>query len=179
MRSFLLFLGVIALFSFSKAPERIAWSDSLPLHWKDFKGSPLSTDTYAASSATGLSQGYELDGNGVLNKEGTSVVAHFYPEFSWYKVKDTSLFLLRHERAHFDITEIHARKLRKRINEFAFTENSKEEITALYNQVEKERQVMQKQFDQETNHSRNKVQEEVWEKLIAKMLESYWMYTAN
>jgi len=177
MRLLLSFFVVIL--AFLNTPDRIAWSQDKPLDWKHFKGSPLTTDTYAASSATGLSQGYELDGNGVLNKSGTKVTAHFYPEFSWYKAKDTSRLLLRHERAHFDITEIHARKLRKRISEFTFTSNSKEEITALYNQVEKERQVMQKQFDQETNHSRNKEQEVAWENIIAKMLENYWVYSED
>lgn len=157
-------------------PERVAWSADVKIDWSQFTGMPNTTSGYAATSSTGLSQSYELDGRGYLNKEGTTITAHFYPEFSWYRVKDTTTYLLNHERAHFDITEIHARKLRKRISEYVFTSNSKNEIKRLYNQVEKERQVMQSQFDSETNHSRNRVQEDIWRKVILKMLEEYRMY---
>jgi hypothetical protein len=158
-------------------PERLAWDADEKINWSQFTGLPNTTSGYAATSSTGLSQAYELDGRGYLNKEGTTITAHFYPKFSWYRAKDTSAYLLNHERAHFDITEIHARKLRKRISEYAFTANSKEEIKRLYNQVEKERQAMQGQFDLETNHSRNRTQEEIWRKVIRKMLEEYWEYT--
>ncbi|RMB63879.1 DUF922 domain-containing protein [Dokdonia sinensis] len=180
IRSFSYILGILCSFlcvSAGAPPERLAWDEDRILTWNDFKGAPQTVDGFAASSSTGISQAYEIDSEGYLNKPGTKVTAHFYPEFSWYQTKDTSDHLLNHERAHFDITEIYARKLRERILEFKFTSNSKAEIQALYNQVEKERQAMQQQFDLETNHSRNHSQELAWHKEIYKMLEEYWVYT--
>tara|TARA_R110002051_G_scaffold10175_2_gene38511 strand:- start:3718 stop:4260 length:543 start_codon:yes stop_codon:yes gene_type:complete len=165
------------LLSLKTPPERLAWNADSRVDWPHFKGMPSTTNGYAATSSTGLSQSYEIDGHGFLNKEGTTITAYFYPEFSWFRPKDTTAYLLGHERAHFDITEIYARKLRKRISEFAFSSNSKAEIKALYNQVEEERQVMQSQFDAETDHSRNREQEEIWHIVIRKMLEEYWVYT--
>lgn len=161
------------LLSMGMPPERLAWSPDSRVDWHQFKGMPNNTDGYAATSSTGLSQSYEIDGHGYLNKRGTTIIAYFYPEFSWFRPKDTTAYLLSHERAHFDITEIHARKLRKRISEYAFSSNSKAEIKALYNQVEEERQSMQSQFDAETDHSRNREQEEIWHKIIEKMLVAY------
>lgn len=180
IRKLTYFLGLFCSFlcvSATQPPERVAWEEELKLTWSDFKGAPQSIDGFAASSSTGISQAYEIYGNGYLNKPGTKVTAHFYPEFSWYQTQDTSDHLLNHERAHFDITEIHARKLRERILEFKFTSNAKAEIQALYNQVEKERQAMQQQFDLETNHSRNHSQEAAWHQVIDKMLQKYWVYT--
>lgn len=161
------------LLSMGMPPERLAWSPESKVDWHQFKGMPNTTNGYAATSSTGLSQSYEIDGHGYLNKGGTTITAYFYPEFSWFRPKDTTAYLLSHERAHFDITEIHARKLRKRISEFAFSSNSKAEIKALYNQVEEERQLMQSQFDSESDHSRNREQEEIWHKIIEKMLVAY------
>jgi hypothetical protein len=169
------FVGV--LLSICIPPERLPWNADVKVYWFQFTGMPSTINGYSATSSTGLSQSYELDGHGYLNKGGVTITAHFYPQFSWYRPKDTTAYLLSHERSHFDITEIHARKLRKRISEYAFTSNSKDEIKRLYDQVEKERQQMQMQFDSETNHSRNHTQEEIWHKVIRKMLEEYWVYT--
>lgn len=179
IRNFIYALGCVLIILFTSAAhplERLAWEDDLKLTWSDFKGRTQSIDGFAASSSTGISQSYEIDGEGYLNKPETVVTAHFYPEFSWYQRRDTSDHLLGHERAHFDITEIHARKLRRRIHEFNFTSNSKVEIQSLYKQVEKQRQAMQQQFDLETNHSRNHSQEAAWHQVIHKMLRKYGVY---
>lgn len=154
----------------SDAPERIAWSDVKVLQWSDFKGSPNASDSWAASSSTGMSQAYELDGNGFLNLSGTTVTAHFYPEYSWVLHQEKTKHLLGHEQTHFDITELYARKLRARIDEFKFTSNSKEEIRALYAEVEIERVAMQQLFDSETNHSMNHMKEIAWELKLERLL---------
>ena len=170
------FLGVVLSFtvatlSIGTPPERLAWNANLKIDWSQFTGMPSTTSLYAATTSTGLSQSYELDVHGFLNKAATTVTAHFYPEFSWYRPADTTATLLNHERAHFDITEIHAIKLRKRISEYVFTSNSKDEINQLYNEVEEERKQLQLQFDSETKHSRNNAQEEKWHMAIKIMLE--------
>ncbi len=156
----------IILSSFISPPDRIAWKPDQRLQWSDFKGQPDALDGYVASTSSGMSQSYAIDGHGFLKKEETEVTAHFYPEFSWYRAKDTTYALLRHEQTHFDITEIHVRLLKDRIANFSFSSNSKVEIKALYDQVEKERRAMQALFDKETDHSRNKEVEIEWEQKI-------------
>jgi len=167
-----LLLGVVILCSYAVAPERIAWEASKKLSWGDFKGSPNANGGFVASTSSGMSQSYVIDGSGMLNKNETHVTAHFYPEYSWYSTKDTTAGLLKHEQTHFDITEIHARILHKRIQAYAFTANSKAEVKALYEQVEEERRAMQRAFDTETNHSINREEEKKWEAEIARLLSS-------
>ncbi|MEP0262958.1 DUF922 domain-containing protein [Dokdonia sp.] len=163
-------IGLIVLCSFMVAPERIAWKSDVTLSWSDFKGKSKRGDKFVASTSSGMSQSYVIDANGILDKSETYVTAHFYPEYSWYKAKDTTRALLKHEQTHFDITEVHARMLNARIRSYSFTSNSKAEVKALYDRIENERREMQKKFDEETNHSINREAEKKWEAKIAKLL---------
>lgn len=166
----LLGISLVVLSSFTIEPERIAWQSDSQLSWSDFKGKPKGRGSYVASTSSGMSQSYVIDGKGMLDKKETFVTAHFYPEYSWYKVKDTTDALLKHEQTHFNITEVHARMLNARIRSYNFTSNSKAEVKALYERIENERREMQRLFDEETNHSINKEAEKKWEAKIAKLL---------
>lgn len=165
-----LVIALVLFSAFTMAPERIAWQSSKTLSWSDFKGNPSAGDNFVASTSSGMSQSYVIGGDGVLNKEETQVVAHFYPEYSWFKTKDTTALLLKHEQTHFDITEIHARILNARIQSYKFTSNSKVEVKALYEKIEDQRRNMQRKFDEETNHSINREEEKKWEVRIARLL---------
>ena len=152
-------------------PERFAWDAQKKISWSDFKGAPDYGNLYAATANSGISHAIAIDGSGFYDKKESTVTAHFYPTFSWFKPADTSDVLLRHEQAHFDITEIHARKLRKRIAQFTFSNDSHKEVSILYDNVESERRTMQEQFDADTRHSQDKQQEFTWENKIAQLLE--------
>ena len=158
-------------------PERLVWDADKKLEWSDFKGNPDYLLDFVATTNSGMSHSYGIDGNGFLDKSTSSVLAHFYPTFSWYKPADTTAAILRHEQSHFDITEVYARKLRKRIQEFTFTANANEEIKRLYEITENERREAQRLFDNETDHSRLQDQERIWVKRIRDSLEKYWVYT--
>jgi len=163
---------LILLCSFKVVPERIVWQPNKMLSWADFKGNPNGNGNFGASASSGISQSYEINNKGILDKSETTVVAHFYPEYSWYRAKDTTARLLKHEQTHFDITEVHARMLRARIQSYNFTSRSKEEVKELYEEIENKRRAMQRAFDEETNHSINKEIEKKWEGKIKRLLLS-------
>lgn len=178
MQSKFCFIAIILLsLSLVQPPERLTWEEERLLRWSDFKGDPDYLLDFVANTNSGMSYSYAINGNGLLDKSASIVLAHFYPTFSWYKPADTSETLLQHEQSHFDITEIHARKLRKKIQEYTFTTNSIEEIKQLYQATEQERRDTQKRFDKETDHSRLKDQEKIWTKRIKDSLEKYGVYT--
>lgn len=163
-------IALVIFCSFTVVPERIAWQPNKTLSWADFKGSPNGKGSFVASTSSGMSQSYVIDGRGMLDKSETRVVAHFYPEYSWYRAKDTTARLLKHEQTHFDITEIHTRMLNARIQSYNFTSKSKKEVKALYEEVEEQRRAMQRAFDEETNHSINREAEKKWETKIERLL---------
>ena len=150
--------------------EKIAWREDYRLNWSDFKAPARHGVSYVASTSSGLSFSYSFaDNNGEIEIKAT-VQCNFYPEKSWVNPAEASDYILAHEQAHFDISEIHARILRKKISESTFSTNGKKEITDLYYVAEKERVAMQKLFDKESDHSKIKEKEFEWEAYIKKTI---------
>ena len=170
--TFILFLS-FSLVSFEGDGVKITWSETDKLTWKDFKGRVLASQDYAASSSTGISFSYTIE-----SKEGDFdldylVICHFYPEDSWYDRSLASPYILQHEQTHFDISELHARILRKLISEASFSKRIKIEIKAIYKEIERQRVAMQERFDLETEHSINRENEYLWEHFVANKLKEY------
>lgn len=175
MRQTLLFSLIVFLtLSADTLEERIAWSDDYHLVWSDFKGQPKTGD-YVASTSSGLSFSYGFKTiNGIPTSEFTyEVTCYFYPEGSWFVPGRVNERVLSHEQTHFDISELHARKLRKRIEDFDFSINVKEELDELYAQIERERRAMQATFDLETDHSTLLAEERAWEAKVQQQLKAF------
>ena len=168
----LIFLFV-SFFSSERDSIKIEWSESNKLTWADFQGSRSKGPGYAASSSTGISFTYSVKWYGDDFDLDYSVKCHFYPEESWYDSSSASAYILKHEQTHFDISELHARILRKLISEASFSKDLKTEIKAIYKEVERQRGEMQHRFDSETEHSIKKENEYLWEEFVAKKLRVY------
>lgn len=90
--------------------EQLAWSPERRLSWEDFKASPDSTNSHHAMTAANLAVDAKCNGS----KFDFSVRCVFLPTESWSKNKKSEK-LLQHEQLHFDLTEVHARMLRKKL----------------------------------------------------------------
>ena len=163
----------ISLFYSERDEIKIEWSESEKLTWADFQGTESRGQDYAASSSTGISFSYSVKRYEDDFDLDYSVKCHFYPEESWYDRSSASAYILKHEQTHFDISELHARILRKLISEASFSKDLKNEIKAIYKEVEKQRGKMQHRFDSETEHSIKKENEYLWEEFVAKKLRAY------
>ncbi len=165
------------IFSFLLLPqhnsEKITWSENQKLTWQDFKGEPVPSASFVASTNSGLSFQYSYTTKGDDVSVKYSVSSFFDPNSSWYKPSKVNDHILNHEQAHFDISELHARKLRKNLDGKQFSKKAKSEVEAIYNQVEQQRRAMQTKFDAETDHSRNEEKELQWQKFIVKKLAEY------
>ena len=100
-----------------------------------------------------------------------------HPQQSWVLTQTDTV--LNHERGHFDITELFARKLRKEISRRKFTvANINREVPKLFRQINEQRDQMQDRYDEETNHSIDYSKQIAWEKHIQEellALEEYKM----
>lgn len=153
--------------------EKIVWNENHRLSWSDFRAPHRLGVSYVASTSSGISFSYSYsEKNGEIDLNIT-VNSNFYPESSWVNPKEASAYILAHEQAHFDISEIHARILRKKISETTFSKNVKKELTSLYNSINEDREAMQRLFDKETDHSKIKEKEQEWESFIKKQLKVY------
>jgi len=167
LNKYLFLLLLIPFWSFAqdKDEELIAWKVTRQLTWNDYKGTPDPNSDAAASTTTYLGIEYKLDNNGF----GWKIQCSFSITRSWGRSKTDPV--LKHEQGHFDIAEIFARKLNKKMKEYQFNQSSyKSDLPTIYKSITKEKEAFQELYDQETDHSRKKDQQAEWEKKIEKML---------
>ena len=157
----------------------IKWENERPLIWKDFKMKVDKSSAFYALSHTGVAYKYNvIYGENVLDIDFV-VFAFFEKDLSWYKKDDATDELLVHEQLHFDISELSARMMRKEISEFSFTMKYGEEILNIVNKYTFQREELQKQYDEETNHSRNKEEQKRWEEYVETELGKYSDYSVE
>ncbi|MGY2131997.1 DUF922 domain-containing protein [Hymenobacter sp. HD11105] len=156
------------------APEVLAWSANRPLTWADFKSKPTPAEKLAALTSATIDVQV-----GCTDFVFTSNVrAVFVPTESW--VRDSASAtpnLLRHEQLHFNITELHARRMRQKIallklNCTRLQPTFKNATNVIFAEWQKE----EARYDQETNHGLNLDRQKTWEIQVKQrlaMLEQY------
>jgi len=159
------------LFAQSNNEELLDWSATRKLTWADYKSKPNPDSDAAASTTTYLGISYNISSRSFSYK----IESRFSKTRSWGLHKTE--YILSHEQGHFDIAEIFARKLHKKMSEYKFNRKTyQKDLNKIYDEVTKEKTEMQNNYDLETNHSiRKKIQAE-WLKKIASMLEEYEDY---
>ena len=151
----------------------MAWSSDYKLQWSDFQGAPNNNSDAAATTASGITFSYRLsetDGN--ITDFVADVTAHFYPNKSWYKPEQVSNHILEHEQLHFDITELHARKLRQQISKLSVSNSVGNKLDALHVQILQELSTMQNNYDAASDFSRNREQQKFWNDSITEQLNT-------
>ena len=157
--------------------ENLEWRSDYKLEWSDFKGSPKNSKSIVAVTASGITFSYttkrsEKD----LIDFKYEVKAHFYPEKSWFNKSRVNEVHLNHERLHFDITELHARKFRQMVSNTRFTNKIRSEMNTIYDFINKELETMQERYDSESHHSINRDKQKAWENYVALELEKLSNY---
>ncbi len=156
--------------------EKIPWNEDRKLVWADFKGVPNGPSDYIASTNSGISFSYSYRERNGVGEIKFTVLSNFYPNLSWYRPSKVSDYVLAHEQMHFDISELHARKLRQRLDVIPHDRDFKSGAETVYNQIEADRREMQFQYDVETDHSNSREEDFHWRDHIAGQLlvYAYW-----
>ena len=166
----------LSLYGFAPAKEggglpeqEIRWKKGQRLSWDDFQGRPDRSTSMDAMTESGIVFNWSCDWRGFE----VTAYAMFDPTKSWVKRSWATPYLLRHEQAHFDITEIHARKLRKEFSEIGNAcRLGRSGISRVAQKVYNASAAMQNQYDRETRHSKDERAQVLWEKKIQKELKS-------
>jgi len=163
----------------SATPTYITWSENYQVQWNDFQGP--ADENYVLAALTSYKIDWKpeavmVDENDqIQGYENITVVANFYKNSSWHST--SSSHILEHERLHFDIAELCARKIRKRFSEL---KKGKQATFSVYQQAFtlfwKECRALQKRYDRETNHGgaveiNKKWQRQIWNEL--KLLDQF------
>jgi hypothetical protein len=164
-----LLLILLPLFSsFSVEENLIDWNASRKLTWEDFQGKVDPASANAALTNSGINVEFGFNDKKLIH----TIRCRFNKEKSWVRIKTD--YILNHEQGHFDIAEIHARLLHKELTEYTFNAKTvNKDINNIYNGVMKLHVTAQQNYDQETNHSIDSVQQGLWDKKIDAMLGQY------
>ncbi len=170
MRYLLFILIGLIYFSFYKEDEVISWSKERKLTWEDYKGRPQRRFA-AASTVYSLGRKVINEKNGVIVAQ---ISAYFYCNDSWKKESWINESVLAHEQKHFDIVELYARKFRKRLREMIFlnANDAEDKIDSLYHVINKEMDVFQDKYDDETDGSMDGDGQKKWSNNIDNEISS-------
>ncbi|MBG8551985.1 DUF922 domain-containing protein [Hymenobacter guriensis] len=152
----------------------LAWSASRPLSWADFQAQPGAPSNIAALTSANIS----VNVGCTDFKFNAAVKAVFTPSESWVREPGKAKpELLRHEQAHFDLTEVHARQMRQKLALMQFDCDKLQ--PALNNYTKVAFMIWQRdmsRYDQETNHGLNAERQQQWEAAVKQRLEKLSAY---
>lgn len=137
--------------------EVLPWSTGRLLTWDDFRSAPRRNTDAVALTSTTLGISYQVKNN-VLTYH---ITCDFSKVKSWGLVKTD--YILAHEQAHFDITEIYARKLYQALQHYRFNRYTyKQDLSNIYNEIVAGKEAMQAAYDGQSDHSRDRKQQKEW-----------------
>jgi hypothetical protein len=167
MKGLLKFVTLIIIcLSFTQDDNLILWQEGSKLTWDDFKGKPNMSSPFKALTESEIKT--EISAK---NNEAHLIIKTFFDKNnSWVKDIKTDE-LLAHEKLHFDITELWARKFRQKIKGQTFNfKTFQKELNAVQSAIHEESKEMQIAYDKETRHAEIVVSQKKWEKKIAEDL---------
>lgn len=172
LRLFLVLVTFLGMSLYGQDEDRVLpWTTERRLSWNDYQGSPLKTEWASATTASGITYSLNSVIGGSESRLEIVVSALFYPDKSWYKPDLCNDVVLSHEQLHFDITELFARKFRKRLEKVENDKNIKKKVRSIFVEINKELNAFQNKYDRETNFSRNVPEQLVWNEKIAAELD--------
>jgi hypothetical protein len=151
--------------------ELLKWDAGRRLTWADYKANPEPGSDAAASTASILAVSYSISSTGFTYR----IECRFSKTRSWGLHKTD--YILSHEQGHFDIAEIFARKLHKKLSEYQFNKRTyQKDLDKIYEEIVQGKDKMQNEYDRETNHSINKDKQAEWLQKIQLLLDEYKVY---
>lgn len=151
--------------------DELAWNEFYKIQWEDFRGLPDKNSIGDAGTAVQIKAKPFI-----VDKEiHYDVAAIFNRTKSWSR--DQSASLLAHERLHFDIAEVYARKIRKKIKELrASGVNNIRTYNSAIHELLLESNDADQQYDMETLHGALSKKQRAWAERIKEELADLSRY---
>ena len=146
----------------------IIWLEGRRLDIADFRG-PNGATGLSAEASTGIGSKSVAEADGRHFR--ITITSFFDPCESWMRSEERNPYTLGHEQVHFDITELHARKLARRYR--AEVRNAKDFMRVhqrFYDETWKESRAMQQRYDREVYNkpeAQMRWQAEIAEQIVA------------
>ena len=167
----LLLTLTLAAYCRCSAQDTIRWRPKYSLRWADFQGQRDSSSIHKDYTADFIGYSWRP----TKDSFSSEVVCTFDRQKSWTITTDS--LLLAHEQDHFDIAELHARKLRKAFQGYQYNpQTAKADFANIYARLSTSWHEMDMLYDQETDHGRIKEMQLKWNNKITTELAELEMY---
>jgi len=150
----------------------ITWTAARRLTWRDFQGTPPEDGSEGAMTSYTLYSAWKCRGAAFEFR----VVAGFRPRQSWVKavvLNDTTQrrTVLGHEQTHFDLSEVHARIMRRAFRGLQRPcSMSDGDLSGMVRRLIQAEKAEQRRYDAETNHGLRASQQAAWSAAVARRL---------
>ena len=147
--------------------DAFAWSPARVVDWSDFRGKPNMASTAAAMTAYSITSEARCDEGRFTFR----VQSYFLPARSWVKsahlLERASDRTLQHERTHFDLSEVQARRARQGLaalkSPCELPNEVRDRLVAPYLVGDA---AVQAQYDRETIHGTHGSRQAEWEERV-------------
>ena len=155
------------------AQQGLPWDRQRRLAVSDFRGAaPVNPGEEAARIAYGIFDGARCTGE----RFEFQVVAAMLPSQSWIAASiranaAESARALAHEQTHFDLTEVHTRRIRRHLTDLANPcLRTQEELQGIIERFLREEAAEQTRYDETTRNGRDARQQAGWDRDVATRL---------
>jgi hypothetical protein len=149
----------------SESHEMLEWNEFYQISWEDFEGKPSKDSRGDAATAVKI----KAVPHYFKDQLRYDVYAYFNRKASW--ARGHSDALLKHEQLHFDIAELYARKIRKKISDLS--ERGVKDVQVInkaINDLMEESNEIDQRYDLETLHGALSKKQQAWEKMVKEQL---------
>jgi hypothetical protein len=92
---------------------------------------------------------------------------------SWTSSTTLSDYSIAHEQLHFDIAKITVERFKQKAKQILTVDNYDSELQLLFIEMYREMNQLQREYDDESNHSINVVGQAKWQSQISEELRNY------
>ena len=158
------------------SPEKgdtIFWSPTRKMTWTDFTGSMPKTSKYSAQIFNNFEYFAPLKlEDGVLTI-ALQMKVYMLKSGSWTSSTALSDYSIAHEQLHFNIAKLIVERFKQKAKQILTVDNYDSELQLLFIEMYREMNRLQKEYDDESNHSINVGGQLKWQTQISEELRNY------
>ena len=151
--------------------DTIFWSPTRKMTWADFTGTMPKYTKYSAQIFTNFEYFAPLKlEKGVLIID-LQMKVYMLKSGSWTSSTSLSEYSIAHEQVHFDLTKIVVERFKQKAYRILTVDNYDSELQLLFIEMYREMNRLQKEYDDESNHSVNALGQQKWHQFVDKELK--------
>jgi hypothetical protein len=143
--------------------DTIFWSPNRKMTWSDFKGQMPKSTKFSAQIFNNFEYSAPLKlEDGILTID-LQMKVYMLKSASWTSSPSLSDYSIAHEQLHFDLTKLIVERFKEKAKQILTVDNYDSELQMLFIEMYREMNRVQKEYDDETNHSINTFSQQKWQ----------------